>query len=229
MTRILVVDDERRLQELVATNLEFEGYEVATAPDGKTAIQAFQSFDPDLILLDVMMPDMSGFEVLRRIRLNSQVPVIMVTARYHVNDRVRGLDLGADDYLVKPFSIDELQARVRSVLRRHKTSSEKSALLSLLTEGQLEMDLDGHVCRLGQTEIILQPLEFRLLQLLMEAKGRVLSHTFLIENAWESEEVDISTVRVAIGKLRTKLRIPPSNHDWIKTVHGVGYCLNPPK
>jgi DNA-binding response OmpR family regulator len=226
MKRILVVDDEARLVNLVATNLELEGYEVAAACNGEDALAAIHSFDPDLIVLDVMMPGTDGLEVLKLLRRTSDTPVILVTAKTRINDRIHGLDAGADDYLIKPFSIGELLARIRSVFRRHPDKSLRPSgpVSVLLSYGDiLSVDAASHTCLLDGKPIPLQKLEFKLLVLLMNGKNRVLTHEYLIENAWDNDGGDLTTLRVAIAKLRAKLKENSKGIDFISTVHGLGY------
>lgn len=231
MHRILVVDDEASLNQLIATNLMLEGFDVESAACGAEALERLETFAPDLVLLDVMMPDLDGFEVLRRIRLQSSVGVIMLTARAQTKEKVEGLQLGADDYVAKPFSFSELLARIQAVLRRSAPASLPPHAVPASDALHEEPDLRSAsiVCRpsehrvtvLGQ-ETVLQNLEFKLLVEFLRAPGRVLTHDYLLQAAWPPNEGDVTTLRVAIGKLRAKLRAA-SGRDFLDTVHGLGY------
>ena len=223
--RILVIEDEPALAEMLRYNLEKEGYDVATAADGEKGLVAVDEAKPDLILLDWMLPHISGLEVcrqLRRKRDTQEIPVIMLTARGEENDRVRALDVGADDYVTKPFSPGELTARIRAVLRR----AHPSATAELLTYGGLVMDLgshrvtrDGKACHLG-------PTEFRLLRFLMEHPGRVYSREQLLDAVWGRDiYVEVRTVDVHIRRLRKAINLP-GRPDLIRTVRSAGYALD---
>lgn len=222
--RILVVDDEVALNQLVSTNLMLEGYDVLAAYDGAEALRIMQADEPDLVVLDVMMPDMDGFEVLQQIRSFSTVPVIMLTARIRIADKVKGLTSGADDYVAKPFSMEELLARIEAVLRRAAGSQTQPKVQEVLSRGPLRANVSEHRVWTNGTEVPLQRLEFKLLVALMRAEGRVLSHDFLLSTVWDDREGDLATLRVTIGKLRRKLE-EASGTDLVETVHGVGYRL----
>lgn len=222
--RILVVDDEVALNQLVSTNLMLEGYDVLAAYDGAEALRIMQADEPDLVVLDVMMPDMDGFEVLQQIRSFSTVPVIMLTARIRIADKVKGLTSGADDYVAKPFSMEELLARIEAVLRRAAGSQAQPKVQEVLSCGPLRANVSEHRVWTNGTEVPLQRLEFKLLVALMRAEGRVLSHDFLLSTVWDDREGDLATLRVTIGKLRRKLE-EASGTDLVETVHGVGYRL----
>lgn len=218
--RVLVVDDEPAILELVSFNLKKEGYEVLTAMDGKAALEVFRAERPDLVLLDLMLPELNGHEVCRRIRHESAVPVIMLTARGEERDRVRGLDLGADDYVVKPFSPRELLARVRAVLRRSPTLLEEHRL----TAGELVIEPDKHQVRVEGRPVDLTPKEFELLKILAENPGRVLERDFLLEEVWGYSFAGATrTLDVHIRRLRQKIDDDPQNPRYIETVHGLGY------
>lgn len=201
--KILVVDDEINLNQLIATNLMLEGYEVDSAHTGAEALQKIAAFDPDLILLDVMMPDMDGFEVLRQVRLTSSVCIIMLTARARTEEKVKGLQFGADDYVSKPFSFMELHARIQAVLRRMPAKAGGIAPVhETLTSATIVCRLDEHRVRVYDTEVMLQNLEFKLLCEFLRSQQRVLTHEYLISTVWPQGEGDVTTLRVAIGKLR---------------------------
>ncbi len=220
MAKVLVVDDEAAILELVSFNLKKDGYEVITAADGQTALAAFQAEHPDLVLLDLMIPEPDGYEVCRQIRKQSSVPVIMLTARSEERDRVRGLDLGADDYIVKPFSPRELLARVRAVLRRPPTLQEENRL----SAGGLVIDDIRHDVRLDGRLLDLTPKEFELLKTLAENAGIVLERDRLLEKVWGYAFAGATrTLDVHIRRLRQKIGDDPQNPRYIETVHGLGY------
>nr|HET6904775.1 response regulator transcription factor [Ktedonobacteraceae bacterium] len=226
-TTILTADDDPQLLRLVARNLQLEGYEVLTASDGKQALEQIEATLPDLVLLDVMMPKMDGFTVCQRVREFSTVPVIMVTARGQDQDKVRGLDMGADDYLTKPFSVDELLARVRAVLRRtNYTSNENNAARGAITIGDLHIDFTQHLVTMAGIEIILTPTEYRILSYLAQNVGRVVTQDLLLEHVWGSEYVGEShMLQVNVNRLRRKLEVDPTHPRYILTKVGIGYLL----
>ncbi len=226
-TTILTADDDPQLLRLVARNLQLEGYEVLTASDGKQALEQIEAMLPDLVLLDVMMPKMDGFTVCQRVREFSTVPVIMVTARGQDQDKVRGLDMGADDYLTKPFSVDELLARVRAVLRRtNYTSNENNAARAAVTIGDLHIDFTQHLVAMAGTEVILTPTEYRILSYLAQNVGRVVTQDLLLEHVWGSEYVGEShMLQVNVNRLRRKLEVDPIHPRYILTKVGIGYLL----
>jgi two-component system OmpR family response regulator len=220
-SRLLVVDDEATILELLSGSLRFAGYEVATASSGIEAIRAAAAFRPDLVLLDVMMPDGDGFEVVRRMRDNSpEVPVIFLTARDEVCDRVTGFELGADDYVTKPFSLDEVLARIRAVLKRTK----QAAPATRLQVADLELDEDVHEVRRGGELIALTPTEYRLLRFLMVNAGRVVSKGQILDHVWDYEQTNV--VEPCISYLRRK--VDQAEPRLIHTIRGVGYVLRIP-
>jgi DNA-binding response OmpR family regulator len=227
-TTILTADDDPQLLRLVARNLELEDYTVLTASDGKQALEQIEQHTPDLVLLDVMMPRMDGFTVTSRVREFSAVPIIIVTARGQDQDKVRGLDLGADDYLTKPFSIEELLARVRSVLRRAQfTASEHTqAMRTTMTLGELTIDFAQHLVTMGGREMELTPTEYRILASLAQNAGRVVTQDFLLEQVWGSEYVgEGHMLQVNINRLRRKIEPDPMHPRYILTKVGIGYLL----
>ncbi len=227
-TTILTADDDPQLLRLVARNLQFEGYEVLTASDGKMALEQIEAHTPDLVLLDVMMPKMDGFTVCHRVREFSGVPIIIITARGQDQDKVRGLDLGADDYLTKPFSVDELLARVRAVLRRAQfTSTEQAqALRTTMTIGELTIDFAQHMVSIAGNEVTLTPIEYRILSYLAQNAGRVVTQDLLLEHVWGSEYVgEGHMLQVNINRLRRKLEPDPSHPRYLMTKVGIGYLL----
>jgi two-component system KDP operon response regulator KdpE len=222
-TKILVVDDEPRYQRLLEANLLTEGFDVLTAADGMQALDVFSNTPVDLILLDVMMPDIDGFEVLKIIREISTVPVIMLTAKGEEEDRVRGLELGADDYITKPFSPRELVSRVRAVLRRTEMATGTTHGLIEVDE-HLKLDFDRREVWLDGELVQLRPTEYRLLYHLVQNAGWVIPHDQLLAKVWGYEYRDEPHyVRLYINYLRKKLEKDPSNPIYILTERGVGY------
>jgi two-component system OmpR family response regulator len=222
--RLLVVEDEEMILELLAGSLRFAGFEVMTAASGAEALRAVAASRPDLMLLDVMMPDGDGFEVVRRMRSSGpDVPVIFLTARDGVRERVAGLALGADDYVTKPFSLDEVLERIRAVLRR----AGRAAANPRLRVADLELDEDGHEVRRNGTPIALTPTEFRLLRFLMFNAGRVLSKQQILDHVWDHNPAgDGNVVEPCVSYLRRK--VDQGEPRLIHTVRGVGYVLRIP-
>ena len=224
MATILIVDDEEPIQELLRFNLEKEGYKVYAAKDGSEALQRLEKEKPDLVVLDVMLPGMDGLEVCRQLRQNPRfrdLPVIMLTAKGEEIDKVLGLELGADDYMTKPFSPRELVARIRARLRRTKTSEQENTEIA---RRDLVMDLTRFevTVRGGETE--LTPKEFELLRVLATHPGKVYSRDELLERIWGYEYVgDTRTVDVHVRHLRQKIELDPSNPEYIETLRGIGY------
>ena len=222
---VLIIEDEPNQAELIRYNLESEGYRVAIACDGEDGlIQAMETI-PDIILLDWMIPKVSGIEVcrqLRKIKSTNEIPIILLTARSEESDKVRGLDIGADDYITKPYSIKELLARVRAALRRPVAITIKDQVIV----DEIVVDLNKHVVKVQNHEINLGATEFKLLLELMKNSGRVLSRDQLLDKVWGiSANVDTRTVDVHIGRLRKSMRLV-TNHSLITTVRGFGYSLN---
>ena len=226
MTRIMVVEDEESFSEALSFMLRREGYEVDVAADGNTAVEMFDRTGADLILLDLMLPGLSGLEVCRIVRAKSQVPIIMLTAKDGEIDKVVGLELGADDYVTKPFSSRELLARVRSVLRR---LGEPEELVSSTVEaGPVRMDIDRHVVTVRGEAVALPLKEFDLLELLVRNSGRVLTRSQLIDRVWGADYVgDTKTLDVHIKRLRAKIEVNPSQPVHVLTVRGLGYKFEP--
>jgi two-component system, OmpR family, response regulator len=222
--RLLVVDDERTILELLAGSLRFAGFEVVTAASGAEALRAAAASRPDLVLLDVMMPDGDGFEVVRQMRSSGpDIPVIFLSARDGVSERVAGLALGGDDYVTKPFSLDEVLERIRAVLRR----SGRAAAATRLRVADLELDEDRHEVRRGGTLIALTPTEFRLLRFLMLNAGRVLSRGQILDHVWDYDPAgNGSVVEPCVSYLRRK--VDQAEPRLIHTIRGVGYVLRIP-
>ena len=226
--KVLVVDDEKSIVDIVKFNLEKEGYQVLTAEDGREGLEQFEQNNPDLILLDVMMPIIGGFEMCRKVREKSNVPIIMLTARAEEVDKVLGLELGADDYVTKPFSIRELMARVRANLRRTATMmSAPEQKGQDLSAGDLKIDMDRYeVTKRGEViELTLRELE--LLKFLMAQKGQVFSREYLLEKVWGYEYYgDVRTVDVTVRRLREKIEDVSGTPEYILTKRGIGYYFN---
>jgi len=225
-TRILIVDDEPAVTDLLAYNFRKAGYEILLAGDGREALKIAGEATPDLILLDLMIPEVDGLDVCRELRKTSQVPIIMITARGEEIDRVVGLELGADDYVCKPFSVRELMARVKAVLRRGQKGDEDTGNL-LIGRGGLRLDLESRTATVGAAAIDLTRLEFDLLHILLLNAGRVLTRERLLEQTWGYDFTgDTRAVDSAVKRLRAKLRAASAESDSIETVRGVGYRLN---
>jgi DNA-binding response OmpR family regulator len=225
--RILVVDDEPAVTDLLAYNLRKAHYDVLTAADGRAALHLAQQSKPDLILLDLMIPEVDGLDVCRELRKSSSVPIIMITARGEEVDRVVGLEIGADDYVTKPFSVRELMARVKAVLRRAQNEvNEVEPSTILRGSGNLTMDLERRDVTVADTVLELTRLEFDLLHRLLSNTGRVLTRERLLEQAWGYDYVgDTRAVDSAIKRLRAKLRNASPESDCIESVRGLGYRI----
>ena len=227
MTKILIVDDEPSIINLVQAYLKPEGYEVFTAVDGPSGLKAARAFKPDLIVLDVMLPGMDGLEVLSRLRRESQAYVILLTARTEETDKIVGLSMGADDYVTKPFSVRELMARVKAVLRRTQKEPGIESSAFLHGPGNILMDVERRSVAVGDSSIELTRLEFDLLHRLLINPGRVLTRERLLEQAWGYEYVgDTRAVDSAVKRLRAKLRTASVDADCIESVRGLGYRIN---
>ena len=221
--RILVVDDDLAVLKFVRANLQAAGYEVLTALDGTEALQVIEKELPDLIILDIMMPGIDGFEVCRQIREWSQVPIIMLSALADEEDKVKCLDLGADDYLTKPFGVQELMARVRAVFRRTEAASAISPEPTF-TSGNLKVNFAQRKVTVADREVKLTPTEYCLLKELVLNAGKVLTHTYLLNRAWGPEYgQETQYLHVFARRLRAKLEPDPANPRHIITVPGVGY------
>lgn len=224
--KILVVDDESAISDIIKFNFEKEAYLIDTADNGKGAIELAAENDYDLILLDIMMPKLNGFEALREIRKFSDVPVIMLTAREDEVDKVLGLELGADDYVVKPFSMRELLARVKAVLRRFDAQEKKEKDTKILKAKDLEINLEKYQVKRGEKNIELTLREFELLKFLASHPGIVFSREELLQEVWEYEYYgDIRTVDVTVRRLREKIEDENKDFKYIKTKRGVGYLF----
>ncbi len=224
MTRVLVVEDEESFSDALSFMLRREGYDVAVADDGAKALEEFDRNGADLVLLDLMLPGVSGTEVCRSLRQRSSVPIIMVSAKDSEVDKVVGLELGADDYVTKPFSSRELVARIRAVLRRHGEPTE--LLPDVFEVGPIRIDVDRHVVAVRGESVSMPLKEFDLLELLMRNAGRVLTRAQLIDRVWGSDYVgDTKTLDVHIKRLRSKVEADPATPELIVTVRGLGYKM----
>jgi two-component system, OmpR family, response regulator RegX3 len=224
--RVLVVEDEESWSDALSYMLRKEGFEVAVAATGPQALTEFDSTGADLVLLDLMLPQMSGVEVCRQLRSRSDVPIIMVSARDSEIDKVGGLEIGADDYVTKPYSVRELLARIRAVLRRH--GGDAAPQPSILTAGPVCMDIDRHAVTVNGAEISLALREFQLLELLLRNAGRVLTRAQIIDRVWGPQYVgDTKTLDVHIRRLRSKIEPDSSTPRHLQTVRGVGYKFRP--
>lgn len=223
MTRILLVEDEEALSEPLTYLLEREGYDVAVAADGHSAVRAFHETAPDLVLLDLMLPGIPGTEVCRQIRAVSQTPIIMLTAKDSEVDIVVGLELGADDYVTKPYSSRELLARIRAVTRRRATE-DAAPDEAVLEAGSVRMDVERHTVEVRGSETAMPLKEFELLELLLRNAGRVLTRGQLIDRVWGSDYVgDTKTLDVHIKRIRSRIEESPSEPRMLLTVRGLGY------
>lgn len=225
MARILIVEDEKKIARFLELELIHEGYEVDTAGDGRVGLEKALSWKPDLLILDLMLPELSGIEVCRRLRHESDVPIIMLTAKDDVSDKVMGLDMGADDYMTKPFAIEELLARIRVGLKKRRAGSDTGSS-GVLVSGKLQLDPTSYTVLYDQTPIALTKKEFDLLHYLMEHKGQAVTRDALLTDVWGYDYVgDTNVVDVYIRYLRHKLD-EPFGIKTIHTIRAVGYMFN---
>ncbi len=230
---VLLVEDEASIAESVSYNLEREGFSVVIEPDGGRAIERFEARRPDIVILDLMLPNLSGLDVCRAIRQRSAVPILMLTAKDSEADKVAGLELGADDYVTKPFSIRELVSRVRAQLRRAEMGSPRvpgpSEEEEKLRGGPVEVDPATHEAFVREQRVSLTPKEFELLETMLRRRGRLLSRDFLIERIWGSDYVgDTKTLDVHVKRLRSKIEETPSSPRRLVTIRGLGYKFETP-
>ena len=224
MTKILVVEDEASFSDALSYLLGREGFDVSVADTGDGAIAEFDRHGADLILIDLMLPGLSGTEVCRQIRQRSNVPVIMLTAKDSEVDKVVGLELGADDYVTKPYSTRELVARIRAVLRRQGEDFTDTVPDGVLTAGPVRMDIERHIVNVNGDQVQLPLKEFELLEFLIRNSGRVLTRSQLIDRVWGSDYFgDTKTLDVHVKRLRAKVEVDPANPLYIQTVRGLGY------
>ncbi|MHB2022653.1 MAG: winged helix-turn-helix domain-containing protein [Mycobacteriales bacterium] len=227
MPRVLMVEDEESFADALSYLLTREGFDVQVAGTGPDALADFERFGADLVLVDLMLPGMSGLDVCRKLRQNSDVAIIILTAKDSEVDKVVGLEIGADDYVTKPYSARELIARVHAVLRRKGAGAPDEPKEAVLTGGRIKMDLDRHLVTVDTTTVDLPRKEFELLELLLRNPGRVLTRQLLIERVWGSDYVgDTKTLDVHVKRLRAKIEDDPAHPELLTTVRGWGYKLN---
>lgn len=226
-TTILVVEDDTPVRNLITTTLKTHDYKYLTAKDGASAIMEASSYNPDIILLDLGLPDMDGIEVIKKIRTWSNSPIIVISARSEDSDKIEALDCGADDYLTKPFSVEELLARLRVTQRRlNFIQTQVLSTSSVFINGKLKIDYAAGCAYLDDTELHLTPIEFKLLSLLSKNVGKVLTHKFITENIWGSSwDNDVGSLRVFMATLRKKIEKSPDSPQYIQTHVGVGYRM----
>ena len=226
--RILVVDDEPQLTRVLRTGLKSHGYDVRTAADGLSGLETFNDWHPDLVITDLAMPNMNGLELCRKLRAVSAVPIIVLSAKGEEKTKVEALDIGADDFVTKPFGIDELLARIRAALRRAMTPVVNGAEPTLLREGDFRVDLESRNVTVGGREIHLTPKEFDLLTYLMKHAGKVLTHRRLLAALWGGNYVEQNEyLRVFVGNLRKKIETDATTPRYILTEPWIGYRFNP--
>ena len=224
---ILVVEDDAPIRNLITTTLRTHEYRFLMAENGEEAVMQTASYNPDLMLLDLGLPDMDGVDVIKKIRTWSNLPIIVISARSEDTDKIEALDAGADDYLTKPFSVEELLARIRVTQRRLAVmQNEAQASSSVFTNGRLKVDYAAGCAWLGDTELHLTPMEYKLLCLLSQNVGKVLTHTYITQKIWGSSwDNDIASLRVFMATLRRKLESEPDSPQYIQTHIGVGYRM----
>ena len=223
---ILVVEDDAPVRNLITTTLKAHDYHYLTASTGEAAIMEASYHNPDVIFLDLGLPDMDGVDIIRRIRTWSNLPIIVISARSEDTDKIEALDAGADDYLTKPFSVEELLARLRVTQRRLLYMENQAPSQSVFTNGALKIDYAAGCASIGEKELHLTPMEYKLLCLLSQNVGKVLTHTFLTQKIWGSSwENDIASLRVFMATLRKKLESEPDSPQYIQTHIGVGYRM----
>ncbi|WP_371381074.1 response regulator transcription factor [Sporomusa aerivorans] len=224
--KVFIIDDEPKILRFISANLKSLGYEAYIFQNGTDALANFDVLDPELILLDIMMPELDGLEVLKRLRTFSNVPVIILTARGDSTDKVRGLNMGADDYLTKPFALDELFARVQAVLRRSANREANNHVTSEIRNGEVTVNLAQRRIWLGNREMKLTETEYKLFSLLMVNAGKVMTHEQLLSDIWGSEyRDDVDYLRVAIARIRQKIKNAEFEGKIIVTYPGVGYMI----
>ena len=224
---ILVVEDDIPVRNLITTTLKTHDYKYLTAPNGSEAVLLASSHNPDVVFLDLGLPDIDGIEVIKQIRSWSNMPIIVISARSEDDDKIEALDSGADDYLTKPFSVEELLARLRVTMRRLSLmNTDAAADSSLYTNGGLKIDYSAGCAYLGEEEMKLTPIEYKLLCLLAKNTGKVLTHTYITQNIWgRSWDNDIASLRVFMATIRKKLEADPDSPQYIQTHIGIGYRM----
>lgn len=225
-SKILIVEDDTAICSLIRTTLDTQDYQYHTARNGAEAMIEAVSYNPDVVILDLGLPDMDGVDIIRKIRTWSSIPIIVVSARMEDRDKVEALDAGADDYLTKPFSIDEFLARLRVALRRSHTNGGKEKESSVYLNGDLKIDYSAGCVYLQDTEVHLTPIEYKLLCLLAQNTGKVLTHNYILKEVWGNVQAsDVPSLRVFMATLRKKIEKSPSSPQYIQTHIGVGYRM----
>ena len=223
---ILIVEDDAPIRNLITTTLKAHEYKYLTAQNGENAIMQASSHNPDIVLLDLGLPDIDGIEVIKKIRTWSEMPIIVISARSEDNDKIEALDAGADDYLTKPFSVEELLARIRVTTRRLSVLHSAMQSDSLFTNGNLKIDYAAGCAYINDNELHLTPIEYKLLCLLSQNVGKVLTHTFITQKIWGAAwESNVASLRVFMATLRKKIEIEPDSPQYIQTHVGVGYRM----
>ena len=223
---ILIVEDDAPIRNLITTTLKAHEYKYLTAQNGENAIMQASSHNPDIVLLDLGLPDIDGVEVIKKIRTGSEMPIIVISARSEDNDKIEALDAGADDYLTKPFSVEELLARIRVTTRRLSVLHSAIQSESLFTNGNLKIDYAAGCAYIRDNELHLTPIEYKLLCLLSQNVGKVLTHTFITQKIWGAAwESNVASLRVFMATLRKKIEIEPDSPQYIQTHIGVGYRM----
>lgn len=223
---ILIVEDDAPIRNLITTTLKAHEYKYLTAQNGENAIMQASSHNPDIVLLDLGLPDIDGIEVIKKIRTWSEMPIIVISARSEDNDKIEALDAGADDYLTKPFSVEELLARIRVTTRRLSVLHSAMQSDSLFTNGNLKIDYAAGCAYINGSELHLTPIEYKLLCLLSQNVGKVLTHTFITQKIWGAAwESNVASLRVFMATLRKKIEIEPDSPQYIQTHIGVGYRM----
>ena len=223
---ILIVEDDAPIRNLITTTLKAHEYKYLTAQNGENAIMQASSHNPDIVLLDLGLPDIDGVEVIKKIRTWSEMPIIVISARSEDNDKIEALDAGADDYLTKPFSVEELLARIRVTTRRLSVLHSAIQSESLFTNGNLKIDYAAGCAYIRDNELHLTPIEYKLLCLLSQNVGKVLTHTFITQKIWGAAwESNVASLRVFMATLRKKIEIEPDSPQYIQTQIGVGYRM----
>lgn len=225
-TQILVVEDDAPIRNLITTTLKTHDYKCMIAPNGESAIMEAASHNPDIILLDLGLPDIDGVEIIKRIRSWSNVPIIVISARSEDSDKIDALDSGADDYLTKPFSVEELLARIRATKRRLAFMNTDSVNDSIFINGKLKVDYAAGCAYLNEQELHLTPIEYKLLCIMAQNIGKVLTHTYITKQVWGStRENDVASLRVFMAALRKKIEVEANSPQYIQTHIGVGYRM----
>ncbi|WP_208558957.1 response regulator [Marinilactibacillus kalidii] len=223
---ILIIEDDQAVRKLISTTVELEGYQYRTAENGREGLMELVSKQPDILILDLGLPDMDGVSIVENVRGWSNLPIIIISARSDDQDKIKALDAGADDYLTKPFSVEELLARLRVILRRLRTDQQSSNIQSsIIANGSLKIDYAAGIVWIDDTELHVTPIEYKLICLLAKNIGKVLTHNYILNEVWGKYYDDVPVLRVFMAGLRKKLRQHSPNEDYIQTHIGVGYRM----